>query len=1082
MPPLPTHPPPFVPTGRYTEERRRGIDALHPEDFLWPAERALMHHLIAQQDTAFAWDDSERGQLREDFFPPVTIPVVAHTPWVQKNIPIPPGLFDEVCAIIRKKEAAGVYEPSNSSYRSRWFCVVKKDGKSLRLVHSLEPLNAVTIAHSGVPPFTDQLAESFAGRSCGGILNLYVGYDERRLDSASRDLTTFSTPFGARRLTTLPMGWTNSVPIFHDDITYILQPEIPLFTRPFIDDVPIRGPATRYELSDGGFETIPENPQIRRFVWEHLNTVNRIIQRVRYCGGTFSGTKSIVCAPEYTVVGHRCTYAGRVPEPGNYDKVLNWGPCHSLSEVRAFLGTVGIARSFIPNFGKRAWPLTQLTRKGATFEWGPVQIAAQDDLKRALANSPALRPIDYTSPANVILAVDTSHIAVGYLLAQCELENPSRRYFARFGSITLNTREAAYSQPKLELYGLFRALKACKRLLIGIRNLVVEVDARYIRGMLNNPDEVPGASMNRWIVTILTFHFHLTHVPGVQHGPDGLSRRPPQPGDEPYIEDDEDWLDRLNGLLHLANPPVPLRAALPIIPVFAQDTADAEESTIVEIPRSTAAQLEDERLRAVYVYLTTLTPPTNLDSDRARQAFARHALRFFVRGVQLFRRSHDGHHRLTLWPEQRLDILKQAHDDVAHKGVYATTALLAERFWWPHMQADIVWYVRTCHICQVRQLRQVILPPTVAFPAPLGVRWHVDTMYMPGPTRYYLHARCALVSYVEGRAARRETGRIIGEWIFQDILCRWGAVAELVSDNGTPFVAALDYLAKKYGIRHIRISGYNSRANGVVEHPHYDVRQALFKATGGDVAKWPQNVYHVQWADRITTRRRLGCSPYFAVTGCHPVMPFDIAEATYLVPPPEAMPSTADLIAVRACALARRADDLEQLRSRVYKARVCAARQLELDHPGSIRNFDFARGDLVLLRNTAIEKALNRKMRPRYLGPYVVLARNRGGTYVICEVDGAVLDRPVAAFRLVPYLARRSIDLAWLDDDTYLDISTARLRELEQADTRDETLEDDDELDAAHDGDDAVRETSVVPPDDVVDRGRSISQFGGDDG
>ncbi|KAI0328793.1 hypothetical protein GY45DRAFT_1218765, partial [Cubamyces sp. BRFM 1775] len=178
MPPLPTHPPPFTPTGRYTQERRDALDALHPDGFLWPQERALLHHLVSQQSEGFAWDDSERGQFREDFFPPVTIPVVSHTPWVQRNIPIPPGLFDEVCAIIRKKEAAGVYEPSNSSYRSRWFCVLKKDGKSLRIVHSLEPLNAVTIAHSGVPPFTEQLAESFAGRACGGILDLYVGYDE----------------------------------------------------------------------------------------------------------------------------------------------------------------------------------------------------------------------------------------------------------------------------------------------------------------------------------------------------------------------------------------------------------------------------------------------------------------------------------------------------------------------------------------------------------------------------------------------------------------------------------------------------------------------------------------------------------------------------------------------------------------------------------------------------------------------------------------------------------------------------------------------------------------------------------------
>ena len=41
-------------------------------------------------------------------------------------------------------------------------------------------------------------------------------------------------------LTTLPMGWTNSVPIFHDDVTHILQPEIPHVTQPYIDDVPVR--------------------------------------------------------------------------------------------------------------------------------------------------------------------------------------------------------------------------------------------------------------------------------------------------------------------------------------------------------------------------------------------------------------------------------------------------------------------------------------------------------------------------------------------------------------------------------------------------------------------------------------------------------------------------------------------------------------------------------------------------------------------------------------------------------------------------------------------------------------------------
>ena len=304
MPPLNPNPPDFTPTGRYTKERRDIIDKVHSDEFLLPEERKLMHHFMSVQNLGFAWEDSERGRFREDFFPPIMMPVIEHKPWVLRNMPIPPGIYDEVCRLIKVKIAAGVYERSNSSYRSRWFTVLKKGGKHLCIVHSLEPLNAVTIQHSGVPPFMELLAEHFAGRACGGILDLYVGYDERVLDERSRDYTTFQTPFGAFRLVTLPMGWTNSVPIFHDDVTYILQPEIPDTTIAYIDDVPIRGPPSRYIMRDGSCETHPGNPGIRRFVWEHFQGLNRVVQRMKYCGGTFSGHKAMLCAAEITVVGH----------------------------------------------------------------------------------------------------------------------------------------------------------------------------------------------------------------------------------------------------------------------------------------------------------------------------------------------------------------------------------------------------------------------------------------------------------------------------------------------------------------------------------------------------------------------------------------------------------------------------------------------------------------------------------------------------------------------------------------------------------------------------------------------------------
>ena len=149
---------------------------------------------------------------------------------------------------------------------------------SLRPVHSLEPLNAITIQHSGVTPFTEQIAKQFTGRACGRILDLYVGYDECALTETSHDYTMFQMPYGALCLTKLLMGWTNTVPVFHNDVTHILQPEVPQFTIPYIDNIPICGPATMYQNNNGVFETIPENSGIRRFVWEHFQNLNCIVQ------------------------------------------------------------------------------------------------------------------------------------------------------------------------------------------------------------------------------------------------------------------------------------------------------------------------------------------------------------------------------------------------------------------------------------------------------------------------------------------------------------------------------------------------------------------------------------------------------------------------------------------------------------------------------------------------------------------------------------------------------------------------------------------------------------------------------------
>src|SRR5882672_10210762 len=116
---------------------------------------------------------------------------------------------------------------------------------------------------------------------------------------------TFQTPLSLLHLTTLPMGATNSVQILQGDISFIIQDKMPDIATAFIDDINVKGPPTRYETDSLGWyistafadlppqsssvlcafgsedqhsEVILENPGIHRFIWEHLNDVNQVLQ------------------------------------------------------------------------------------------------------------------------------------------------------------------------------------------------------------------------------------------------------------------------------------------------------------------------------------------------------------------------------------------------------------------------------------------------------------------------------------------------------------------------------------------------------------------------------------------------------------------------------------------------------------------------------------------------------------------------------------------------------------------------------------------------------------------------------------
>jgi hypothetical protein len=147
---------------------------------------------------------------------------------------------------------------------------------------------------------------------------------------------------------------------------------------------------------------------------------------------------------------------------------------------------------------------------------------------------------------------------------------------------------------------------------------------------------------------------------------------------------------------------------------------------------------------------------------------------------------------------------------------------------------------------------------------------------------------------------KSETGQTLGAFLFEEVLCRWGRVEEIVTDNGTPFVAALDQLSKRYHINHIQISAYNSCANRIVKHSHWTIHDSLIKSCNSNITQWLILTPHVFWADHVTTRKSTGHSPYYMAHGVESLLPFDICKATFMLPDIISLCSTEDLIAVQA--------------------------------------------------------------------------------------------------------------------------------------------------------------------------------------
>lgn len=1033
--PLKLPPPIFVPGGRLTEERVKLID-FGPEDFLTEMEKQLLLGVLKMHERALAFDRSEKGLLRRDYATDYEVPVVPHTPWVDRQIPIPKALMQKVTEHIQKEIEAGDLEPSFSPYVTRWFMVQKPNG-GLRKVVDASSMNRVTIRDSGVPPNVQDFIQEFIGHATYALADLFSGYDQRALSVRSRDMTTIQTPLGLFRHTKLLQGATNSVAEFQRSVSWVYQPEIPQVIRPFVDDIAMKGPTSTYNN-----ELLNPNYDVRRFVWEHAVALERLLLRTEHAGLAISGTKFTVITPALNILGNIVDAKGVKVSRKALNKIQSWKfPLKSVKELRGFLGTTGAVRQFVPKFAYHDAPLRELLQKNKVFEWTDAHTKAAKEIIKEVGEDRILVKLNYDKANPITLAVDSSNIAVGFALFQDD--DDGNRMPARFDSIAFNDVESRYSQPKLELCGVYKALRRCKIHLFG-RHFRLEVDAKSIVQMLNNP-ELPNSPMSRWLAFIKLFDLEIRHVPAKDHVlVDGLSRAEYETNDSTSLTDFQQQQDAQEGEFDdekrweigsgAFESSLARLSWVPCTPYNMVATTTVEEiNELQEVTHQEEGDGEEASEDAINMadwpqdwqdigrfLLTGQMPADSTEAQRKRIRLR--ASQLFISGSKIYKREDSGVHKELIVHEDRQDdIVRQMHE-IGHRGISAVWRLTCERFWWPGLRKTVIKMVKSCDLCQ-RRARDHPRPREPLHPtldtSKIFQRVLVDVVHMgqgSGSFRYLVLARDDLSGWVEGRALRVASAATIWAFINQEIICRYGPILEaIINDNGKEFRGTVEEWISTYEIQHKRSTPYNPQAHGAIERGHPPIFEALCKLSKGRYDKWPGFLPSVLYADRITTKRTTGYSPFELVFSAAPCLPLDANLETWIYTTWKHRMTTAELLVERVKQLQRLEIQMEFAAKKLAFARKASAKYMDERMAHRMRQ-PLKPGDLVLVHDTALVTAFTRKMDNRWYGPFIVIAQHAKGSYFLAELDGTPRQVPIAPHRLRRYYlapTKRLEDISW---------------------------------------------------------------------
>nr|GFB40778.1 putative reverse transcriptase domain-containing protein [Tanacetum cinerariifolium] len=172
---------------------------------------------------------------------------------------------------------------------------------------------------------------------------------------------------------------------------------------------------------------------------EHLRIILELLQKEKLYA-KFSKCEFWLDSVKF--FSHVINSQGVHVDPAKVEAIKSWTAPKSPTEVRQFLGLVGYYRRFIEGFSLIAKPLTKLTQKNKTYEWGEEEEEAFQLLKDKLCSAPILALPEVSK--YFVVYCDASLKGYGAMLMQ-------REKVITYASRQLRTHEENYMTHDLEL-------------------------------------------------------------------------------------------------------------------------------------------------------------------------------------------------------------------------------------------------------------------------------------------------------------------------------------------------------------------------------------------------------------------------------------------------------------------------------------------------------------------------------------------------------------------------------------------------------------------------------------------------------